>query len=40
MKEIETIIYRTRFEEVKDALLGADTERFSYYDVRGTGKSR
>ena len=31
---------RTKFEEVKEALLAADIEWFSYYDVRGIGKSR
>lgn len=40
MKKIEAIIRRTKFEEVKDALLEADIEWFSYYDVRGVGKTR
>ncbi len=40
MKKIEAIIRKTRFEDVKDALLDADIEWFSYYDVRGVGKSR
>lgn len=40
MKKIEAIIRKTRFEDVKDALLAADIEWFSYYDVRGVGKSR
>ena len=40
MKKIEAIIRKTKFEEVKDALLEADIEWFSYYDVRGIGKSR
>ena len=40
MKKIEAIIRKTKFEDVKDALLEADIERFSYYDVRGIGKSR
>ena len=40
MKKIEAIIRRTKFEEVKEALLEADIEWFSYYDVRGVGKSR
>ena len=30
MKKIEAIIRRTKFEEVKEALLAADIERFSY----------
>ena len=40
MKKIEAIIRKTKFEEVKDALLEADIEWFSYYDVRGIGKTR
>jgi len=40
MKKIEAIIRKTKFEEVKDALLAADIEWFSYYDVRGVGKAR
>jgi len=39
MKKIEAIVRKTRFEEVKDALLKADIEWFSYYDVRGVGKA-
>ena len=38
MKKIEAIILRTRFEDVKEALLAADIEWF--YDVRGVGKTR
>ena len=40
MKKIEAIIRKTKFEDVKDALLEANIEWFSYYDVRGVGKSR
>ena len=40
MKKIEAIIRKTKFEDVKDALLAVDNEWFSYYDVRGIGKSR
>lgn len=40
MKKIEAIIRRTRFDEVKEALLAADIEWFSYYEVRGVGKMR
>ncbi len=40
MKKIEAIIRRTKFEEVKEALLEAGIEWFSYYDVRGIGKAR
>ena len=40
MKKIESIIRKSRFEDVKNALLNADIEWFSYYDVRGIGKAR
>ena len=40
MKKIEAVIRRTRFEDVKEALLAADIEWFSYYEVRGVGKMR
>lgn len=40
MKKIEAIIRKTKFDDVKDALLTADIEWFSYYDVRGVGRSR
>ena len=40
MKKIEAIIRKTKFEDVKEALLGVDIEWFSYYDVRGVGKTR
>ena len=40
MKKIEAIIRNSKFDDVKDALLEADIEWFSYYDVRGVGKSR
>lgn len=40
MKKIEAIIRRTRFNDVKEALLEADIEWFSYYEVRGVGKTR
>ena len=39
MKKIEAIIRKTKFEDVKDALLEADIEWFSYYDV-SIGKAR
>lgn len=32
MKKIEAIIRKTKFEDVKDALLEADIEWFSYYE--------
>ncbi len=40
MKKIEAVIRKTKFDEVKEALLEADIEWFSYYEVRGIGKSR
>ena len=40
MKKIEAIIRKSRFEDVKQALLAADIEWFSYYDVRGIDKAR
>lgn len=40
MKKIEAIIRKTKFEDVKEALLVAGIEWFSYYDVRGEGKMR
>ena len=40
MRKIEAIIRKTKFEDVKEALLEADIEWFSYYDVRGVGKAR
>ena len=40
MKKIEAIIRKTKFEDVKEALLEADIEWFSYYDVSGVGKAR
>ena len=38
MKKIEAIIRRTKFDDVKDALLAADIEWFSYYEVRGVNR--
>ena len=40
MKKIEAIIRKSKFEDVKKALLAADIEWFSYYNVRGEGKMR
>lgn len=40
MKKIEAIIRKTRFDDVRAALLDTDIEWFSYYDVRGEGKMR
>ncbi len=40
MRKIEAVIRKSKFEDVKAALLAADIEWMSYYDVRGVGKSR
>jgi nitrogen regulatory protein P-II 1 len=39
MKKIEAIIRKTKFEEVKEALKEINIEFFSYWDVRGIGKT-
>jgi nitrogen regulatory protein P-II 1 len=39
MKKIEAIIRKTKFEEVKEALKDINIEFFSYWDVRGIGKT-
>ena len=38
-KKIEAIICKTQFEDVKEALLEAKIEWFSYYNVKGIGKT-
>ncbi len=40
MKKIEAIIRKTKFEEVKEALLASDIDWFEYHDVHGIGQSR
>ena len=40
MKRIEAIIRKTKFEEVKEALLSSDIDCFEYHDVHGIGQSR
>lgn len=40
MKKIEAIIRKTRFEEVKEALLESDINWFEYHDVHGIGQER
>ena len=35
MKKIEAIIRKTKFEEVKEALLQGDINWFEYHDVHG-----
>lgn len=40
MKKIEAIIRKSKFDEVKKALNDIGIDFFSYWDVRGVGKSR
>ena len=40
MKKIETIIRKSKFDEVKEALQEAGIEFFSFWDVRGVGQAR
>jgi len=40
MKRIEAIIRKTKFEDVKDALMEVGIEFFSFWDVRGMGQTR
>ena len=40
MKRIEAIIRKTKFEDVKEALLNSDINWFEYHDVHGIGQSR
>ena len=40
MKKIEAIIRKTKFDDVKEALMAADIEWFSYSEVKGVGKGR
>ena len=40
MHRIEAIIRKTKFEEVKEALLSSDIDWFEYHDVHGIGQSR
>lgn len=40
MKKIEAIIRKSRFNEVKSELQKVGIEFFSFWDVRGVGKSR
>lgn len=39
MKKIEAVIRKSKFEDVKQALLDADIDWFSYWDITGLGKS-
>jgi nitrogen regulatory protein P-II 1 len=38
MKKIEAIIRKSKFEDVKKALLDVDIQFFTYWDVTGVGK--
>lgn len=40
MKKIEAIIRKTKFEEVKEALLSSNIDWFEYHPVHGIGQSR
>lgn len=40
MKKIEAIVRKTKFEEVKEALLCGEIDWFEYHDVHGIGQSR
>lgn len=40
MKKIETIIRKTKFEEVKEALHDNGIEFFSFWQARGVGMAR
>ena len=40
MKKIEAIVRKTKFEDVKEALLNSDIDWFEYHSVHGIGQSR
>jgi nitrogen regulatory protein P-II 1 len=40
MKKIEAIIRKTKFEEVRKALHGADIDFLSWWDVKGQGTAK
>ncbi|MDO4171370.1 MAG: P-II family nitrogen regulator [Prevotellaceae bacterium] len=40
MKKIEAIIRKTKFQDVKEALLNSDIDWFEYHDVHGIGQRR
>ncbi len=40
MKKIEAIIRKTKFDDLKEALLASDIDWFEYHDVHGIGQSR
>jgi len=40
MKKIEAIVRKTKFEDVKEALLNSDIDWLEYHSVHGIGQSR
>lgn len=40
MKKIEAIIRKSKFDDVKEALLGVEVNFFSYWDVTGVGNEK
>lgn len=40
MKKVEAIIRKSKFNEVKESLHKSGIDFFSYWDVRGVGKSK
>ncbi len=40
MKKIEAIIRKSKFSEVRDALLAVEVNFFSYWDVTGIGNEK
>ena len=40
MKKVETIIRKSKFEEVRDALHKVEVNYFSYWDVTGVGNEK
>ncbi|MBT8280976.1 MAG: P-II family nitrogen regulator [Muriicola sp.] len=40
MKKVEAIIRKSKFDDVKKALLGIEVKFFSYWDVTGVGNEK
>ena len=40
MKKVEAIIRKSRFDDVKEALLAVEVTFFSYWDVTGVGNEK
>lgn len=40
MKKVEAIIRKSKFEEVKEALLAVEVTFFTYWDVTGVGNEK